>query len=151
MLVINLVVNGVTGEIPTGRENLTAGASRLEQVPEIQAARWIQSHTDPSAIVASRLVSLLYHYSGRKIVWFPPITNPHVLMRGIGEHHIQYVIVIDRGFNYYSPPDPVCFDALYRAYPEAFRLASANGGLKIYEVLQNYVTQPSSIADFKPL
>jgi hypothetical protein len=141
LLVACLVGNGVAGEIPIGRENLIAGSTRLDQVPEIQAARWIKSHTDPSAIVASRLVSLVYHYSGRKVVWFPPITNPDVLMRGIGEHHIQYVIVIDRGFNYYLPPDPACFDVLYRAYPQAFRLVEANGHVKIYEVFQDYATQ----------
>jgi hypothetical protein len=141
LLVACLVGNGVAGEIPIGRENLIAGSTRLDQVPEIQAARWIKSHTDPSAIVASRLVSLVYHYSGRRVVWFPPITNPDVLMRGIGEHHIQYVIVIDRGFNYYLPPDPACFDVLYRAYPQAFRLVEANGHVKIYEVFQDYATQ----------
>jgi hypothetical protein len=151
LLVTCLVVNSVVGEIPIGRENLTAGSSRLDQVPEIQAARWIQSHTDPSAIVASRLVSLLYYYSGRKIVWFPPITNPDVLMRGIGEHHIQYVIVIDRGFNYYLPADPVCFDVLYRAYPQSFRLANANGSVKIYEVLQAMPRSPAELSVSSPL
>jgi hypothetical protein len=133
-----LVANGVGAEIPMGRENRNDGPTRLDQISEIQAARWIRTHTDPSAIVASRLVSLVYHYSGRKVVWFPPITNPDVLMQGIGEHHVRYVIVIDRDFNYYLPPDPACFGVLYRAYPQAFRLAEANGHLKIYEVLQDY-------------
>jgi hypothetical protein len=135
LLLAGLVARGVAAEIPLGRENLTMGSIRLENNPEIQAARWIMTHTDPNAIVASRSASLMHHYSGRRIIWFPPITNPEVLMRGIREHHIQYVIVIDRAFNYYLPPAPVCFDVLYKTYPQAFRLAEAWGQVKIYEVL----------------
>jgi hypothetical protein len=135
VVVTSLVVTGVAAEIPIGRENLTSGSAKIESTPEIQAARWIQSHTDPSSIVASRHVELVYHFSRRKMIWFPPMTNPNVLMHGIREHHIQYVIVIDRGFNYYLPPDTICFDLLYRAYPQAFRLVEAKDQVTIYEVL----------------
>lgn len=130
-----LVVGGVAEEIPMGWENLTRGSVRLENNPEFQASHWIKTHTGPETIVASRLVSLVHHYSGRKVIWFPPITDPDVLMRGIRKHQIQYVIVVDRGFNYYLPPDPVSFDSLLRAYPQAFQLAYENGRVRIYEVL----------------
>jgi hypothetical protein len=146
MLLTCVVATGAAAEISIGRENLTGGSTRLDSTPEIQVARWIQSHADSNAIVASRLVSLLHHYSGRKVIWFPPITNPDVLMHGIREHHIQYVVVIDRDFNYYLPPDPVCFDSLYKAYPQEFRLAEAKGQVKIYEVLPDSTAQPSSLA-----
>lgn len=149
LLLICLVVRGVAAEIPLGLENLTAGSARLDNTPQIQAARWIQSHTDPNAIVASRLISLVHYYSGRKVIWFPPITNPDVLMHGIREHHIQDVIVIEKDFNYYLPPDPICFDLLHRAYPQAFRLAEAKGQVKIYEVLQDSATQPTDFAILK--
>jgi len=132
---MSLVVGGVAVEIPMGRENLAKGSIRLESNPEFQASRWIKTHTVPQTIVASRLVSLLHHYSGRRVIWFPPITDPGVLMRGIRKHQIQYVIVVDRGFNYYLPPDPVSFDLLSKAYPQAFQLAYQNGQVKIYEVL----------------
>jgi hypothetical protein len=137
-----LVARGVAAEIPMGLENLAAGPTRLDRNPEIQAARWIQAHADPDAIVASRLTSLIHHYSGRRIIWFPPITNPDILMLGIRQYHVQYVIVIGRGFNYYLPPDPVCFEVLYKAYPYAFRLADAKGQVKIYEVLSDALTVP---------
>jgi hypothetical protein len=145
LLVTCFVAIGVIAEIPIGRENLTAGSTRLENTPEIQAARWIQTNTAPDTIVTSRLVSLFHHYSRRKVIWFPPITNPDVLIHGIREHHVKYVIVIDRGFNYYLPPDPVCFEPLYRTYPQAFRLAEAKGQVKIYEVLQDFASKPESL------
>jgi hypothetical protein len=145
LLLMCSVVASVHAEILIGIENLTAGSARLDNTPEIQAARWIQSHAEPNAIVAARLTSLLYHYSGRKIVWFPPITDPRVLMQGLRQHQIQYVVVIDRDFNYYLPPDPVCFDALYKAYPQAFHLVEAKDHVKIYQLLPDYPAQPSTI------
>ncbi len=69
------------------------------------------------------------------MIWLPPITNPKVLMQGIREHRIQYVVVIHTRFNYYVPSETVCFDLLYTAYPRVFHLAKEQGELRIYEVL----------------
>jgi hypothetical protein len=134
-----LVTIGVAAEIRMGRENLISGSTKLENTPEIQAARWIQSHTDPNVVIASREVGLVYHWSRRRVIWFPPITNPKVLMQGIREHHINYVIVINRNFSYYLPQETICFDLLYSSYPEAFRLVEMRGQVRIYEVLQDSV------------
>ncbi len=49
LMVAFLVATGVAADIPIGRENLAFGLSRLGSTPEIQAASWIQSHTDPNA------------------------------------------------------------------------------------------------------
>lgn len=130
-----LVVTGVAAEIPMGHANQASGAEKFRSVPEIQAARWIESHTDLSAIIASSQSTLIYHYSGRRVIWFPPISDPKVLMTGIRQHHIQYVVVISRGSYYYLPAETVCFDLLEKAYPQAFCLAEANSQVKIYEVL----------------
>ena len=135
LLLAGLVVRGVAAEIPIGRENVTLGMARLNNNPEIQAARWFEANTSPDTVVASRLTSLLHHYSGRRVIWFPPIADPKMLMDGIRRHHIQYVLVVERGFYYYQPPDPVCFEGLEKAYPQSFRLAEASGQVKIYEVL----------------
>jgi hypothetical protein len=142
-----LIFTGVAEDISIGRQNLVSGLAKFENAPEIQAAQWIESHTDPNAIVAARLTGLVYHYSRRRVFWFPPITSPTVLMKGIRKYHIKYLIVVDRGFNYYSPPDPVCFDLLYKAYPQAFLLAEAKGQMKIYEVLPDSVAQSRSFAE----
>jgi len=131
-----LVATTVAADIPIGLDNLISGSSRLASTPEIQAADWIRSHTAPDVKIASRHVGLVYHYSRRRVIWFPPITNPKVLMQGIREHHIQYLIIIDRGFNYYLPPEMVCFDKLYTTYPDEFRLVEEKGKLRIYEVLR---------------
>jgi len=129
------VVAGVAAEIPMGRENLSSGAAKFKNIEEIRAARWITAHTDPDAVIMSRETALIHHYSGRKVVWFPPISNPDLLMHGIRKHGVKYVVVVDRPFNYYFPPDPVCFDLLYRVYPSAFRLVQIEGQMKIYEVI----------------
>ena len=139
VVVTVLVAKGLAAETSIGEENLTSGSIKFQNTPEIRAARWLQSNTDSYAVVAARHVELIYHYSKRKVVWFPPITNSKVLMQGIREHHIQYVVVIDRGFDYYLPPDRLCFDALYRAYPHVFRLVDTQDQLSIYEVLPDSI------------
>jgi Dolichyl-phosphate-mannose-protein mannosyltransferase len=148
-VVTYLIFTGVAADISIGRQNLVSGMAKFENSPEIQAARWIEYHTDPNAIIASRIMGLIYHYSRRRVIWFPPIANPRVLMEGIRKHHIGYVVIVDRSFNYYLPGETTCFDLLYAAYPRAFRLAEAKGRVKIYEVLQDSSTQPSSFADLK--
>jgi hypothetical protein len=132
-----LVSTGVAAEIPMGRENLVSGSAMFGNAPEIQAARWIQSHTDPNAVIAAGQNALIYHYSKRRVIWFPPISNPSVIMDGIQRHHIEHVVIIKRSFSYYLPPETTCFDLLYSAYPESFRLEESNGPMKIYEVLPN--------------
>src|SRR5262249_49704815 len=90
---------------------------------------------EPNAIIASSQYSVIFHHSRRKVIWFPPISNPKTLMDGIRRHHVEYVVVIKRGFNYYLPPETTCFDLLHAAYPDAFRLEDANVPVKIYRVL----------------
>lgn len=133
--VVLLVLVGVSGQIAIGKENYNFATSNTAPRPDIEAAEWIRLHTKPSAVIAARHVPLVYHYAQRKVVWFPPLTNPQVLLQGIRRHHIQYIVVIDRDFSYYMPPDEDCFDKLNRAYPAEFRLAVQEGSVRIYEVL----------------
>jgi len=86
-------------------------------------------------VVAARRVPLVYHYAHRKVIWFPPMTNAELLMAGLRKHHIRYVIVIERDFNYYRPPDEYCFKIVSDAYPEAFRLVEQEKQVRIYEVV----------------
>jgi hypothetical protein len=135
LLLAGLVATNIAAEIPIGRKNLSPGQIKLENTPDIQAGLWIQTHTDPNAVIASRVVDLVQHYARRRVIWFPPITNPKILMQGMREHRIRYVVIIDRGFSYYLPAESVCFDILYTGYPEAFRLVEQRSNLRIYEVL----------------
>jgi len=145
MAVTFLVTTGVAAEIPMGRENLVSGAAKLQGTPEFQAAQWIKSHTDPKAIIAASQDSLLYHYCGRRVIWFPPISNPKILMDGIRIHHIGYVVVVERSFSYYLPPEAICFGLLHRAYPDVFRLVDSKGQVKIFEVLPDSPTNPANL------
>lgn len=147
LAVTYLVATGVAAEIPMGRENLVSGSTKLENTPEFQAAQWIKSHTGPNAIIASSQDTLMHHYSGRRVIWFPPISNSNVLMEGIRKHHINYVVVVDRGFNYYLPSETTCLNLLYAAYPEAFRLVEPKGQVRIYEVLQGSAEQSGKFPD----
>ena len=129
------VATGVLAEIPDARENVSSGATKFETTPEIRAAHWIGSHTDQRAVIASSQDSLIYHYSRRRIIWFPPISNPQIVMDGLRKYRVQYVVVIQRGANYYLPPETVCFNLLNKAYPGAFRLVDEEGQMKIYQLL----------------
>jgi hypothetical protein len=134
-----LVVAGVSSELRMAKENLAFDAARLYSTPDIQAALWIQSHTDANVAVAARRVPLVYHYSQRRVFWFPPILRPQALMEGILANRIRYIMVIDRDFSYYRPPDEYCFKLVSEAYPAAFRLAAQEDQVRIYEVVPNAV------------
>jgi hypothetical protein len=68
-------------------------------------------------------------------------------MEGLRKHHINYVVVVDRGFNYYLPSETTCLNLLYAAYPEAFRLVEPKGQVRIYEVLQGSAEQSGKFPD----
>jgi hypothetical protein len=142
-----LVSTGVAAEIPIGRENLVSGSAMFENAPEIQVARWVASHTDPGAILAAAQPSLIFHYSGRRVFWFPPISNPEVVMAGIRRFHIQFVVVITRHWYYFLPSETLCFDLLQKAYPQSFRLVEAQGQVRIFEVLPDAPAVPDESAN----
>jgi hypothetical protein len=102
-------------------------------VPDV--LRTDRLHTDPLDVITARHVPLAFHYSQRKVIWFAPIVRPQVMMEGFRRLGIRYVIVVDRDFSYYLPPDEVCFDMVQRAYPNAFRLVAQFGQARIYEVI----------------
>ena len=137
-----LVVVGIGEELPIARTNLAYSVVKLMQVPDIRAALWIRDHTDSNAVIAARHVSLVHHYADRRVIWFPPLTNPQLLMQGIRQHHIQYVIVIDRDYSYYLPPDEGCFARLNLAYPGVFNLVEDRDQVRVYKVLPD-----STLAD----
>src|SRR5206468_5823305 len=87
--------------------------------PDAEAAIWINSHTDSSGVIMARHVPTAFHYSKRKVIWFPPSSNPQLLMEGIQKHRIEFVIVVHREHNYYLPSDDDCFTRLFTAYPPA--------------------------------
>lgn len=136
MVVALLIFAGSFAAYDIAKDNVSFDAARLYSTPDIQAALWIRNHTDPDTVVAARRVPLTYHYSQRRVFWFPPILRPEAMMAGIRANHIRYITVIDRDFSYYRPPDEYCFKLVSEAYPSAFRLAARNDQVRIYEVLR---------------
>ncbi len=130
-----LVARAISQDIPITRTNLAFEKERFGRLPDIVAANWIRVHTDPRDVIAARHVPLVFHYSQRKVIWFAPIVRPQVMMEGFRRFGIRYVIVIDRDYSYYLPPDEVCFEIVEKAHPNAFRLAAQIGQARIYEVL----------------
>jgi hypothetical protein len=130
---------GVFRELQIGRENLDFNLVRDNRHPEIAAARWLQLHTRQDAVVMARQMDVVHHYSQRKVVWFPPISNPDVLLEGIEEHHVQFVVVPDEAHasNYWLPEDWVCFANLTYLYGHNFRIVEQEPGVEIFEVVSS--------------
>jgi hypothetical protein len=130
-----LIGRAVAKDIPIARTNLAFEEERFGRLPDIVAANWIRLHTEPLDVIAARHVPLVFHYAQRKVIWFAPIVRPQVMMEGFRRFGVRYVIVIDRDFSYYLPPDEVCFDIVQNAYPNAFRLAAQIAQVRIYELI----------------
>ena len=134
-LTVLLVARAISQDIPITRANLAFEEERFGRLPDTVAAKWIRLNTDPQDVVVARHVPLVFHYSQRKVIRFAPIVRPQVMMEGFRRLGIRYVIVVDRDFSYYLPPDEVCFDIVQRAYPNAFRPVAQLGQARIYEVI----------------
>jgi len=131
---IGLIITGLEQQIALGRDNMNLN-SVVNSVPaDAEAGMWIASHTDSNAVVMARLVPTDYHYSGRRVVWFPPSSNPQLLIEGIRRLKVDYVVVVHRQYSYYLPPDDDCFAPLLAAYPEAFHLAIQTPEFRIFLV-----------------
>ena len=77
---------------------------------------------------------IVFHFSGHRTVWFPPISDPKVLMEGIRRHHIGAILVVHQAQSYWLPPEDVCFQALLQSYPGAFQLTYRDLDTWVYEV-----------------
>jgi len=119
-----------------GVANLDTDVSKDDfNYPEIEAAQWIKVHSTPSSVVMARKDDMVYHYSQRRVIWFPPTREAALLMDGIYRYHVQYVVVHYGEDTYWRPPAQACFEALSRAYPGSFRLAHAGYHNSVFEVL----------------
>jgi hypothetical protein len=142
LFVIGVLLIGVGGDIRVARENLnTTELVNVERTgvveilaPEVEAGLWLRSNTSPDSVVMARHWATVYHHSKRKSVWFPPISNPGILLEGIVKHAVNYIVVIKHDSPYYLPDDDYCFDRLLATQAEDFRLVFQTGKLRIFEV-----------------
>jgi hypothetical protein len=132
--VLYLLVAGVRMQIKTGRANLDLNSPANHLSADAAAGAWIRLHTGGNAVVMARHVPITYHYSERKVVWFPPSSDPHLLMEGIKKQRVGFVIVVRRENSYYLPPDEDCFFQVLKTYPEAFRLIDQASDFRIFQL-----------------
>jgi len=132
--VVGLVALGLPQQLEIARANLNPNSATDNRSPDVEAAVWVSSHSDSNAIIMARHVPTAFHYSKRKVIWFPPSSNPKLLMEGILKHRVEFVIVVRREHNYYLPSDDDCFVNLLTTYPDAFRLVSQTPAYRIFQV-----------------
>ena len=125
---------GVAGQLTAGRENLTFDVTRATSYPDIEAGQWIRAHTADTAVVMARQLDVVYHYGRRRVVWFPPLSNPQELMDGIRRHGVEFVVVSSRKYTYWFPPEQDCFESLLRVYPRVFRPVHEGPRMRIFQV-----------------
>jgi hypothetical protein len=136
--VVALVVVGLALQVAEGRSNLSFDVTKMAGYAEIAAGKWIAANTDTRAVVMARNVGGIYHYSRRKVVWFPPSSDPRILMEGIRKHQVEFVVISNRSVNYWLPSERVCFDSLLRTYPNAFQLVHEEPRFRVFEFVPEY-------------
>ncbi len=136
LAVSSQVLIGAVEQIRLGRENVSFDIRRAPSYPDVEAGTWLHAHTRSDAIVMARQLDVVYHYAQRRVVWFPPISNPRTLMEGIDKYRVGFVVVSQRSSSYWRPGEESCFAALVRAYPTSFRLIETEPRLRIFEVVR---------------
>jgi Dolichyl-phosphate-mannose-protein mannosyltransferase len=135
--IVVLVVIGVVGTkqvLASGRYNLNPNITEQASYPMMKAAEWIRMHEPPDRVILAREPEIIGHYALRRAVWFPPISDPSVLMDGIRRHHIGVVVVVHQDYSYWLPSESECFQALLKAYPGEFLLVHRDIDNWVYEV-----------------
>ena len=130
-----LVGYGIHVQLVMGRYNLRPDIKQQASYGEIQAADWIRTHEPSNQVITARDQDMFFHYTGRRVVWFPPISDPIVLMDGIRRHHVGTLVIVNPPLRYWLPTEDVCFQSLARAYGSAFRLSHWDPNFQVYEVL----------------
>jgi hypothetical protein len=135
VVVACLFVLGVRSQVRIGLGNLHFRAEDDSFYPDREAAEWIGENSPPSAVVMARKDDIVYHYDGhRRVIWFPPSSDPDLLMSGVRTYNVRYIVVVAGNDSYWSPPASDCFALLYEAYPKAFELVHQSANERVYEV-----------------
>ena len=138
-LLASLVVVGTAHGLAVGRVNVAPDVTRFSGYPMIQAAGWIRSNEPTDRVVMARDADFIFHYVGRRVVWFPPISDPKALMAGIRKYKVGVILVMHHEDNYWLPAEDTCFQALLNAYGSAFRLVYEGSESRVYEVLPDSI------------
>lgn len=141
-IIVLFLCDGGAMQIARGRTVVEVEDGAKTSSPDVDAGQWIKMHSDPGVVVMARHVPTVFHYSNRKLIWFPPSSNPDLLKEGILRHNVNIVVVVHRQDSYYRPPDDECFAVLETAFPNAFNVAYQAPEFSIYQVATNELLAP---------
>jgi hypothetical protein len=146
ILILAVVVgSGIARQLAMGRGNMKPDIKHMRAHWEIEAANWIRTHEPSDQVIMARNVDIFFHYTGRRVVWFPPISNPNILMNGIRRFNVGVLVVMKDPWHYWLPTEDVCFQSLARAYESALHLSYQDPNFQVYEViLPSHVTSHAS-------
>lgn len=130
-----IVVSGTRLVMAIGHHNMDPDITKQPGYPLIKAADWILSHEPSDRVIMAREPEFLFHFTNRRTVWFPPISDPNVLMDGIRRHHVWVILVVHQAKSYWLPPEDACFQSLLQAYPGVFQLTHQDLDTWVYEVV----------------
>jgi hypothetical protein len=134
LLLGGLVALGVAGQLQAAHVNLAFEVAKARTYPDIQAAQWLHQHTGSGAVLMARQVDVVHHHSGRRVVWFPPLSDTNTLMDGIERYGVQWVVVTEKDWSYWLPKESDVFRSLLEAHPEAFQLEAAGPKWRVFAV-----------------
>jgi hypothetical protein len=134
LLVGGLVLVGAVEQLAVGRQNLEFEAEQSPMYPDMEAAKWLRQHTGSRAVLMARKVPVVHHHSDRRVVWFPPLSDPGILMAGIQRHGVRWLVVTERDRSYWLPKEADIFDSLLEAHPDAFRLEAGGPKWRVFAV-----------------
>lgn len=129
---LSVVTIGFLMQVRDGQANSRVDWTRY---PDIEAARYVDLHAGRNSVVMARHMDIVYHYCRRRVIWFPPISDPQILMDGIRKHKVEFIIVVENS-TYWLPSDVACFQGLLSKYPEAFDLVYHAPRFYIYKVAE---------------
>jgi hypothetical protein len=133
LVVTVLVATGMVQQLAVAHNNMNPDATRQSFYPEVEAAAWIEKY-EPNRVLMAREQDTVFHHTGQRVVWFPPISDPKVLMDGIRRHHVEVLIVAHHSDSYWLPTEEACFQVLRQAYGSAFRLIQQGRDYQIFDV-----------------
>ena len=142
LAVVAIVFSGTRNIVQRGRDNLHPAITQTTAYPEIQASEWIRTHEPSNLVIMAREPDMVFHITHRRVVWFPPISDPAVLMEGIRRYHVGVLLVAHHADSYWLPPEDICFQALSKAYANAFQLRYQDPTYSIFEVATSADSAP---------
>jgi len=129
-----LVGSGTSQLVARGRDHMKPDITLQDMYPEMEAAEWIRAYEPSDRVIMAREPDFVFHYTHRRVVWLPPISDPKVLMDGILRYHVGVVVVAHHSNSYWLPPEDACFQFLLQAYPSTFHLSHQGPDYWVYEV-----------------